>query len=137
VTAASIAAARILSVVLPRLGVAPIDAAGVSRDEKVVKSYLSDPLVFHGKISARLGAELIKVMQTMPPLFKDIKLPTLIMQATHDRLANPEGSMMAYDRLGARDRTLRLYPGLYHEIMNEPERAQVLEDLDAWLTVHT
>ena len=137
VTPASMAAAKVLSLILPRLGVAPIDAGGVSRDQAVVQAYLSDPLVFHGKLSARLGAELIKVMQEMPSRFKDIRLPTLIIQATADRLANPEGSMVAYEHLGSRDRTLRLYPGLYHEIMNEPERAQVLEDINAWLMAHT
>jgi acylglycerol lipase len=137
VTQASMAAAKVLSVVLPHLGVAPIDATGVSRDQAVVQAYLADPLVFHGKLSARLGAELIKVMRELPPRFKELKLPTLIMQATDDRLANPEGAMMAYDRLGTKDRTLRLFPGLFHEIMNEPERVQVLEDLLAWLTAHS
>jgi hypothetical protein len=35
-----------------------------------------------------------------------------------------------------RDKTLRLYPGLYHEIFNEPEQAQVLGELADWLDAH-
>jgi acylglycerol lipase len=133
----SIQMARLLSRLLPRLGVACVDAAGISRDTAAVAAYISDPLVYRGKVSARLGVELLnEIEKTMPARLSHITLPVLILHGTNDRLANPEGSKLAYQTIGARDKTLRLYPGLYHEMMNEPEREQVLFDIESWLNCH-
>ena len=38
-----------------------------------------------------------------------------------------------YERLGSADLTIRLYDGLFHEVFNEPEQAQVYADVEAWL----
>lgn len=138
VSAKDIFLAKILSRLLPRLGVAPIECGGISRDEAVVQAYIADPLVYRGKITARLGSELIVQMNDLlPPRLSEITLPTLIIHGTEDRLANPEGSRLAYQRIGSSDKTLRLYPDLYHETMNEPEGAQVMEDISLWLKCHT
>ena len=40
---------------------------------------------------------------------------------------------MVGDRIGSSDVTVMAYPGLYHEILNEPERDAVLDDLCSWL----
>ena len=54
-------------------------------------------------------------------------LPLLIMHGDADRLAAPEGSRALYDAVMSEDKTLKLYPGFYHELYNEPE-AGPLED---------
>jgi alpha-beta hydrolase superfamily lysophospholipase len=40
---------------------------------------------------------------------------------------------MVHDGAGATDKTIKVYDGLYHEIFNEPERDEVIDDLVAWL----
>jgi alpha-beta hydrolase superfamily lysophospholipase len=42
-----------------------------------------------------------------------------------------------YRAAGSTDKTLKIYPGLYHEIHNEPEKAMVLDDITAWLGTHS
>ncbi len=59
------------------------------------------------------------------------------MYGTADRLCPPEGSLMLAERIGATDKTLLAYEGLYHEIFNEPEQERVLDDLCAWLVART
>ena len=137
VTPGTIRLAKVLARILPRLGVAPIESDAVSRDESVVKAYVTDPLVYRGKITARLGAELLtQINERLPRRLAEITLPVLIIHGTEDRLSNPDGSRLAYQRVSSGDKTLRLYPGLYHETMNEPEAAQVLEDIGLWLDGH-
>ena len=131
-----IALARLLSRLTPKLGIAVIDASAISRDQAVVNAYINDPLVFRGKLSARLGAELIAVMQKLPAQLPKIDLPILIMHGTDDRLCNPEGSRILYQRVSSEDKTLKLYEGFYHEIFNEPGQEQVLKDMESWLTAH-
>jgi alpha-beta hydrolase superfamily lysophospholipase len=129
--------ARLLSVILPGMGIAPIEAAAISKDKNVVERYVTDPLVYRGKLCARTGAELIVTMKdVLPRIFPDIRLPLLIMYGAEDRLSNPQGSEALYAAAGSRDKTLKRYDGLFHEIFNEPEREQVFADLLAWLEKH-
>ncbi len=126
--------ARIVSRLAPTAGVSSLDATSISKDPAVVKAYVSDPLVFTGKISARLGAEILKAIEeTIPPLMQTIKLPILIMQGAEDRLSNPEGSRVIFEGVSSSDKTLKRYEGLFHEIFNEPERAIVFADMRQWL----
>jgi len=130
------AAAGIFSVLSPKMGTTVLDASAISQDKAVVDAYVNDPLVYRGKVRARLGAELIKTWKKLPSLMPDIKLPILIMHGTADRLSDPEGSRLLYERVSSTDKTLKLYEGFYHEIMNEPGREQVFEDMETWLSKH-
>jgi alpha-beta hydrolase superfamily lysophospholipase len=131
--AAQRVAARVLSALAPRLPVVSIDVSLVSRDPAVVDAYVEDPLVHHGKLPARTVAELAGAIETFPHEVQKITIPTLIMYGTADGLCPPAGSLMLSEHIGAQDKTLKAYDGLHHEILNEPEQGQVLDDLCAWL----
>jgi alpha-beta hydrolase superfamily lysophospholipase len=130
-------AAKVLSALTPGLGVFGVDPSLVSRDPEVVRAYREDPLVFHGKLPARTVAELAGAVETFPDAVRGIRLPLLLMHGTADRLAPPAGSSMVHERAGSSDRTLKLYDGLYHEILNEPEQETVISDLLDWLNART
>jgi alpha-beta hydrolase superfamily lysophospholipase len=126
-------AARALSALAPRLPLIAVDASLVSRDPEVVRAYETDPLVHHGKLPARTVAELAAAVESFPDAVGAITVPTLIMYGTDDKLVPPSGSVMLGERIGAADKTVKAYDGLHHEILNEPEQQQVLDDLCAWL----
>jgi len=126
-------AARVLSVLTPHLGVVRIDSDLISRNPEVVRAYDADPLVFHGKLPARTAFELERAVRSLPSTVHAITVPTLIMYGSSDRLCPPAGSLGLDDCIGAQDKTLKVYDGLYHEIFNEPEQDHVLEDVCAWL----
>jgi acylglycerol lipase len=128
--------ATVLSAVTPRLPLFAVDASLVSRDPAVVRAYEDDPLVYHGKLPVRTISELAGAVDSFPGTVGAITIPTLIMYGTEDKLAPPAGSLMLSERIGAADRTLVPYEGLYHEILNEPEQNKVLDDMCAWLTAH-
>ena len=115
------------------MGLLQLDASGVSRDPEVVAAYLDDPLVYNGKVSARLVSELFAAMNHLLENASSIELPVLIMQGEADSLVAVEGSRLLHDSISSRDKSLILYARLYHEIFNEPERDQVLSDLESWL----
>jgi acylglycerol lipase len=127
---------RVLSVIAPGIGLIAVDAGLVSRDQQVVQAYRADPLVHHGKLPARTLAELAGAIDAFPERVGQITVPTLILYGTRDALAPPRGSVMLGARIGAGDITITPYEGLYHEILNEPERETVLDDLCAWLDAH-
>jgi alpha-beta hydrolase superfamily lysophospholipase len=129
-------AAKVLSAVAPKLPVFGVDSKLVSRDPAVVAAYDSDPLVHHGKLPVRTVAELAAAVDSWPSTVGAITVPTLLMYGTEDRLCPPRGSVMLSDRIGAKDLTVKAYDGLYHEILNEPEQEQVLDDILLWLAAH-
>lgn len=127
---------RFLSRFFPRLGVLSLDANGVSRDPAVVAAYLADPLVHTGKIGARLGKEFMDAMAAAQAGAPKITLPILFQHGEEDSLASVAGSQYLFDYVSSADKTLTIYPGLFHEIYNEPEQGAVLDDLIGWFDAH-
>ena len=127
---------KIFSAIAPKVGVVPLDATGISRDPEVVKAYVNDPLVFHGKTPARLAAEMLKAMRRVTAEADKIALPIIIFQGSADRLVDPGDAQLLYDKASSKDKTIKIYPGFYHEVFNEPERAIVLKDVEDWLKAH-
>jgi alpha-beta hydrolase superfamily lysophospholipase len=104
----------------------------ISRDKAVVKAYGDDPLV-HDRITGRLGLFVAKEGPAVIAAAPRWKTPTLLMWAGADRCVAPAGSAAFAAAAPADVVTTRAWPGLFHEIFNEPEQEQVLSALDAWL----
>ena len=136
ISQAAITIGKILSVLAPKAGVLALDVNGISRDPEVVTAYVNDPLVFHGKTPARLAAELVKTMSRVTAEVDKSTLPFIIVQGGQDKLVDPAGAQMLYDKASSKDKTIKVYDGLYHEVFNEPERARVLKDVETWLAAH-
>ena len=136
ISQAAITIGKILSVLAPKAGVLALDVNGISRDPEVVTAYVNDPLVFHGKTPARLAAELVKTMLRVTAEVDKITLPFIVVQGGQDKLVDPAGAQMLYDKASSKDKTIKVYDGLYHEVFNEPERARVLKDVETWLAAH-
>lgn len=126
-------AARLLSRLAPGLGALTLPADTISRDPAVVAAYRSDPLVHTGAIPARTLVELVDAVAGFPSQAPQLRLPVLILHGTGDSLVPLANTMPTVERIGSRDKTLRHYDGLYHEVFNEPERARVFADVLAWL----
>ncbi|HYZ82484.1 MAG TPA: alpha/beta hydrolase [Solirubrobacteraceae bacterium] len=125
---------RAASVLAPRAPLIAIDASLVSRDPAVVEAYRADPLVHHGKLPARTAAQIADAVASLPETVGAITVPALILYGTADGLCPPAGSEMLAQRIGSAELTVKAYEGLFHEILNEPERDAVLDDIVAWLT---
>ncbi len=125
---------RILSLLFPKLGVSSINSNYISRDTKVVKSYISDPLIsIKSKMTARLAIELIDGMKFVLNNAYKITLPIKIYQGKGDKIVDPEGANLLYDAINSDNKKIKYYDILYHEILNEPENKVVLKDIQEWL----
>jgi len=124
---------RILARLFPRLGILQLDSTGVSKDPDVVSKYDNDPLVFRGKVTARLAAELFSEMDKVLAEADRIHLPLLILHGGSDSLTDVEGSKTLHEAVSSADKKLVVYDGLYHEIFNEPERIAVMTEMKEWL----
>ena len=128
---------RAMSAVLPDAAVLKLPLHRISRDPGVVRDYKGDPLVFAMRVRARLGAELLDTMRTVDRQLPSLRAPLLVMQGSEDGLVDRASARFVYQHAGSPDKTLKVYPGLWHEIFNEPERDAVLDDVVSWLDTHT
>lgn len=128
-------AAKVLGVLTPGLPVEALDFNAISRDPEVVNAYNTDPLVYHGKVPAGLGRALLQVGETMPQRAPALTTPLLVVHGTGDALVPIEGSRRLVDCVGSPDVELKEYAGLFHEVFNEPEQNQVLDDVVSWLNL--
>jgi acylglycerol lipase len=126
-------ASRVLSRIAPRLPVYKIDATTVSRDPEVVRAYDADPLNYRGKLPARTIGELAATVDSLPQRLAALKLPILTLYGSGDRLVDTRGSALVEGCSSSEDCTVLRYDGLYHELLNEPERDRVLADVVGWM----
>ena len=127
---------NLISALAPKLPLIPLELSTISRDPAVVAAYTSDPLVFAGRVRARMAAGYNNALSPVREQLPKLLLPLLILHGGDDKLALPAGSQLLYDQATSTDKTLKIYPGLYHEIHNEPEKEAVLTDMVAWLDSH-
>jgi lysophospholipase len=116
---------------------AGLDVNLISRDANVVQAYVNDPLV-HDKISLKMGVDLFATGKALIEQASRITLPVLVFHGDADGIAQVEGSKEFFQALSSKDKTLKIYPGFYHETMNEPyaDRKQVLQDVVDWINKH-
>jgi acylglycerol lipase len=125
--------APLLAKVAPKAPAKELGAAGVSRDPEVVRAYVSDPLVFHGKVPTGTGAALISASKQFASSFGALTIPLLVVHGSADSLVPVEAGRTAHRLAGSRDKTIHVYEGLFHEVFNEPEHPKVLADVLTWL----
>ena len=109
-----------------------LDAKWLSHDESVVQAYEADPLI-HEFATARWYTESLEAQQRAFEAVANLRVPTLVMQGADDHIVDPAAVRRFVETMGAGEQRYIEYPGLYHEIFNEPEHAKVLDDLVAWL----
>ncbi|WP_041451243.1 alpha/beta hydrolase [Hoyosella subflava] len=118
---------------LPFVPVEKISADDVSRDPVVVEQYKNDPLVHHSFVPAGLARHLVLTMEALPLRLSRLRVPLLVLHGSEDKLTAVAGSRSVPDLISETDCTLHVYSGLYHELFNEPEKKQVLDDVIEWL----
>ncbi|PRH02887.1 alpha/beta hydrolase [Burkholderia multivorans] len=128
-----LALSRVISRVWPTFPAIRIDAALLSRDADVVAANRADPLVHHGPVPARTGAEILDAMARIERGRSALRVPVLVYHGTADKLTEPDGSRTFGARVGSADRTLTLYEGGFHETMNDIERERVIDALIGWI----
>jgi alpha-beta hydrolase superfamily lysophospholipase len=128
-----LAIVRLLGRFAPRLPVLKLHMKDFTRDPAALAALEADPLC-KGEIQpARTVAALLKATDRMKAEFSTLKLPLLIMHGTLDRATVPAGSQEFHAAAGSSDKTLKLYEGHFHDLLNDLGKDQVLADILAWI----
>ncbi len=132
-----IGASFVLGRAFPHLPMVRFKSSSVSRDSLVVRAYEEDELVYHGRTPARTASEVVRAVRRLQAGAERISVPLLVMHGSQDHVADVDGSRELCERAGSSDKSLRVCDGLWHEIMHEPEKEVVLQEMSGWLDDRT
>jgi alpha-beta hydrolase superfamily lysophospholipase len=129
----ALAAIKGLSHFAPRLPVLKLKNEDFSRDPKAVEILNHDPLTANEVQPAITVAALVRADERLHDEFPLITLPVFIMHGTEDKATVCKGSQFFYDTVGSKDKTLNLYQGHYHDLLNDIGKEGVMADIKTWI----
>jgi lysophospholipase len=130
-------ASKLLFKIAPALSI-PGEPLGdlVSRDPAVVKHYKGDPLN-HGLASSGFYRTYLLSKEKLKAAAATFKHPILFLLPTDDKIIDHQASLDFFEMMKAPDKKKIIYPGLYHEVMNEPEKEEVISEIKQWISAHS
>ncbi|CAH8312082.1 unnamed protein product [Eruca vesicaria subsp. sativa] len=127
--------APIVAFLLPRYQFSAANKKGmpVSRDPQALVTKYSDPLVFTGSIRVKTGYEILRIAAHLQQNLNKVKVPFLVMHGTADTVTDPNASKRLYEEASSPDKSIKLFDGLLHDLLFEPEREIIAGAILDWL----
>jgi acylglycerol lipase len=122
-----------LSHLAPHAHVLKLPKEEFSRDPKVVKALIDDPLLANEVQPTKTVAEMVRADERLKRDFKLFTLPVLIIHGTKDTVTRPEGSQEFFSNASSKDKTLKLYEGYFHDPLNDIGKEAVIKDIRDWI----
>lgn len=104
-----------------------------SRDPQVVKAMDEDPLVGHETQPSQTLSAMVRADERLKKSFPLITLPVLILHGTADKATRPSGSQHFYENAGSKDKTLKLFEGHFHDLLNDVGKEEVMAEIQSWI----
>lgn len=105
-----------------------------SRDPQVVEVMNADPLIAHETQPTQTMAALVRAEERIKSGLAQITLPVLILHGALDKNTKPSGSQHFYDTVASKDKTLKLYEGGFHDLLNDIDKEAVMVEITNWIT---
>jgi acylglycerol lipase len=119
--------------IAPHAHVYTLKNENFSRDPLFVESMNNDPLIKGESEPTQTAKVMIDAASRLHREFPLIKVPVLILHGTADKATNPSGSQFFYENAGSTDKTLKLYEGHYHDLLNDVGKEGVMADINEWI----
>eukprot|EP00898_Chlorokybus_atmophyticus_P000940 jgi/Chlat1/1847/Chrsp14S02232 len=130
---------KMVARVAPKAAVVPGDSKRIIekavKNEKLREVALADPMRYHGRSRLKMSLELLRATQDISAHFDEVTVPILAMQGDLDTVTRRESCEALLKGCSSTDKTLRLYPGMWHAILDEsePDVSVVHEDIASWI----
>jgi alpha-beta hydrolase superfamily lysophospholipase len=136
VNGVTVGATKLTAAIAPQAPVFNLDLDDFSRDPAVVKEGKADGLVYKGGAPARTARELLGAIDEIEHSMEKVKVPLLALHGEKDKVTDPEGSKELVERASTKDKTLKIFPGLVHDLLHEPEKETVMSTIETWVDAH-
>ena len=125
--------APLLSEIMAHTKTQSISAQEISRDPEIVSDYDNDPMVYRDGIKMRTASEILLRMKKTSSIANLFSPPALFMHGSADEIADPAGSIDFCENCSSEDKEMKIWDGLFHELINEPEKKEVMTKMIKWM----
>ncbi|KAL8259553.1 hypothetical protein R6Q59_027506 [Mikania micrantha] len=129
------AVAPLFSLIAPKYQFKGANKRGipVSRDPAALVAKYTDPLVYTGPMRIRTGYEILRISSHLTRNFKSVTIPFFVLHGSADKVTDPLGSQDLYNEAASKYKHLKLYDGFLHDLLFEPEREEIAQDIIDWM----
>ncbi|XP_076950149.1 uncharacterized protein LOC143623025 [Bidens hawaiensis] len=129
------AVAPLFSLVAPKYQFKGANKRGipVSRDPAAMIAKYTDPLVYTGPMRIRTGHEILRISSHLARNFKYVTVPFFVLHGSADKVTDPLGSQDLFNQAASKYKHLKLYEGFLHDLLFEPEREEIGQDIIDWM----
>jgi alpha-beta hydrolase superfamily lysophospholipase len=113
----------------PELPQGATEFSGMSRDEATVEAYATDPLIYRGRYKRPLLEAEVVALDRFQADIDRLTMPVLFCHGTEDPFVDYRTSLAAVEAMPSCDKTIRLYEGARHELVNETNRDEVIAEI--------
>lgn len=125
--------AGVVARIAPKLPVQKLDLSKATHDDAMIARDEADTTLYRGAVRARTGHETLKTQRLVLDSLNKITLPILLLHGGDDQIIDPKASALVYDGVASTTKERVVFPGLYHEVFNEPGRDQVFKQMFGWI----
>lgn len=129
----ALAALKGLAHVFPHAHVLKLKNEDFTRDREALAAMNSDPLIANESQPTQTVAAMVRADERLKERFPEFTLPLLILHGTSDKATKPSGSQLFFDTAGSSDKTIKLYDGHYHDMLNDLGKETVMTDILSWI----
>ncbi|GLR19150.1 alpha/beta hydrolase [Portibacter lacus] len=127
---------RILAPIVPKLKTTKLSSEFISRDAEERKKYDNDPLNYREGTRPGFANEFDKAGQWLRENAHQIDQNVYLNYSLSDKVVYPKASEYFYEQISSKDKSKTHYEGLYHELLNEPEKQEVMNNMLKWCNDH-
>lgn len=125
--------ARVVAAAMPTFPATTLDPRGISRIAAELEAAASDSMMYHGKMSARLGASVLFTSRDNWKHYARWRAPTLAIHGSADTFTAVDGSRRFVSAIASPDKTIHIVDGGYHELLNDTGREETRGVVLRWL----
>lgn len=124
---------KIISKISPRARIKNVLTDDICSDREVVDDYMEDPMILTHASSSLLHEFQIKGVDYIRENISEYEYPCFITHGEKDNIIPKDASVFLYNNISSKDKEIKIYDDLYHEILNEKNRDEVINDMSNWI----
>ena len=133
-----LALARQAAKIIPKARLSPPESPTIlTTDPEQVRRFIADPLVDKGLWRIGTSVAMLKAGRAIRDHANQLTLPILACHGGDDKLTPKSGAIYLKEHVKSEDITIKIYPGLRHELVNEIGRVEIIQEITDWLVAHS